>query len=1247
MKTKRKKTSQMHWTLLLILSFAVIANSNTVFSINVLSIKKTQRVVPANLTVNLRVKPIGIDSHPAFSWDSNVSSQTAYQIQVATSINDFNIKKFIWNTGKVKSPMDNQISYDGSVLKSATRYYWRVCVWDEKGKVSSWSEPSWWETGILNKADWGQAKWIGGRQPQDNNWTDMTATVNFRIIDASVGLTFLFHALPVGKVWSEAYSYEIKSSTDKANNKNVQLVVSTKHYSGNTGVPEPDAGENAIKWGVNYFDPQSEINPMAANTRTVDIATLSQLDLGEISSQNITTKDHQLKVKVEGNTITAWLDGNQVDQRILSGDKLRKNGSIGFGPAGGSKATNTPGAIIRNVKVEVPSNPVSPGSVNSFYTDFHGGLNPFEAGVARWTGASGNKEFDGLVVGVGKAAMLPIANPAPLIRKEFMVNASPIKSARLYISGGGYPKVKINNVVTTIDGNQPNESGSNVPHLTPDDGQSDEFILYNTFDVTKSIIPGQANVIAAELGRGWTGVTVPSEWYWNFIPAHGDPRTIAKLIITHQDGTVETVCSDDTWKTTDGATTFDSVYTGEKFDNRVAKTLKGWDKAGFNDSKWTSVKIMNPIGAYYGPNPVYHDLVPATGKLPEGFKESKLKAMENEPIVIRQLLKPIAIMETYPGSKVYLFKFEQMHTGWLRLHLKNIKREQAGLTLRMRGDNSITGSGTSVNPYSLSSSNIFIAADIQTDYYTLSDDEEQTWSPSFHYSGQGGIEVYGLYNLLGREPNIKNDGDLIVAEVASSGFPANSVTTSNPLLNRIHSLCEWTILNNAHGHPTDTPSREKNGWTGDGWADSEAWMLNFDVSQFYRLWVRDMANGMNSNGDLNVVMPGPRAYGFDNTPGWKMANGAVPAWDHAFFEVPWNLYQYYGDKAILSELYPAQTKFMNYYADSFKEENDYTFSNKLLGEYAPGTLGMGSTQNINHQLYFRMADYMSKVSELLGKKDVAQAYRTLANKVLKAFIKLYWNESTHSFQKGKSGNLETEQLLAVAFDMVPGNDLSTDDPKYDAQTSNTHAQNLESCMAVVANSIKSNGNRIGTGVYGLGYLFNLLDEYGYENLAYSIATGLENPSWGNILLQGGTTLQENWGGIDGNHHYHSSIITWYYQGLAGIKSSSPGYATLQIKPYIPTNSCTTNLKGDKAQITTVSAAINSPRGLIKSSWTNTDYFVLNVTIPSNTIAEVWMPSASGKVLHIPEAAKYLRSEGGYTIYSIRAGNHEFKAKKVK
>jgi alpha-L-rhamnosidase len=1191
------------------------------------------------LTVNLRETPLGIDSHPNFSWNSCVNKQTAYKILVAESLKGLENGEYVWDTGVVNSSRDFQVSYEGPTMKPATRYYWRVHTWDEEGNELV-SSPSWWETGLLNGNDWEPAQWIGGREPQDHDWTDMTATVTFRITDVREGITFLFHAEPIGKTWGESYNWKICAAegTGKQAKGAIQLELSTQHYVGNTGVPEPDEGEEPVRWGVNYLDPQAETNPIEFGIREVPIATISANTLGGISWDNLTTQDHELKVKAEGNTITTWINGTEVDKRTLSGDRLRKNGSIGF--------TSGSHAIVRSVKVEAADNPTGNGSKKDFFSDFHGGFNPFEDGNVIWTGVDGDDSTDGLLLTSGVGIMLPIANPAPLLRKEFLALKSPVKSARLYITGGGYPKVAVNGIPITIDGELPDDDGFTIPRLTPDDGQSECFILYNTFDVTRFIRSGKINVLSVELGRGWTGLTTPNEWYWNMIPAHGSPRTKAKLVITYKNGTREEIVSDGTWKTIDGPTLFDSVYSGEKYDAGKAKKIGDWRSVAYDDGEWNNVTVMNPMGSYYGTGK-HSGPVPPTGPLPDGFIESKLKAMENEPIVVREVLKPVEILETYPGSKVYLFKFEQMHSGWPKLHLKNVTPDKAGLAIRIRGDNIIHGNGTKDDPYYLSDSKLFVASILQADYYILSDDAEQVWTPSFHYNGQGGIEVYGLYNVLGRAPNMEQDADLITAEVASSGFPANSVSTSNDLLNRIHSLCEWTILNNAHGHPTDTPSREKNGWTGDGWADSETWMLNFDVSQFYRLWVRDMAASMNRHGEINVVVPGPRAYGYENTPGWIAANGPVPAWDHAFFEIPLELYRYYGDLAILKEIYPNQDKLMKYYSRFFTKANRYTYTNIYLCEYATGTLGSGSIPNINHQLYFRMASCMAKFSSLLGLEDKEREYQALADDVLKEFIDIYWDEKTGSFQKGERGNLQTEQLLAVAYNMVPGNDLPADHPAYLRQTSNTRQQNIESCMAVVANSLTRYNKRIGVGIYGLRYLFTLLNEHGYKNLAYSIATGLESPSWGNILLQGGTTLQELWGGIHGNHHYHSSILTWYYQGLAGITPASPGYEAIQFKPFVPTNKGNSDLDGTQANLTSVTASINTARGLVESTWDHGDNFTLTVTVPGNTLAEVWVPAPSGELLSVPEGAEYLRKEGEYVVYSVGQGTWTFVTSKLE
>jgi alpha-L-rhamnosidase len=123
-------------------------------------------VMVKNLRCEYRKNPMGVDAlRPRLSWilESNQlgQKQTAYHILLATRRQnlDKNIGD-IWDSGKVESGQSIQIPYQGAALKSTQTYYWKVRIWDKEGNPSSWSEPAYWTTGLLNKSDW-QAKWIG------------------------------------------------------------------------------------------------------------------------------------------------------------------------------------------------------------------------------------------------------------------------------------------------------------------------------------------------------------------------------------------------------------------------------------------------------------------------------------------------------------------------------------------------------------------------------------------------------------------------------------------------------------------------------------------------------------------------------------------------------------------------------------------------------------------------------------------------------------------------------------------------------------------------------------------------------------------------------------------------------------------------------------------------------------------------------------------------------------------------------
>lgn len=102
-----------------------------------------------------------------FSWkltsDFGGTSQSAWQIVVGNDPEGAE-SRILWNSGKVESAQSQLVFYAGPQLKSATRYYWRVKVWDELGNESAWSNVSAFQTGLSEPADWAGAEWIGFEQ---------------------------------------------------------------------------------------------------------------------------------------------------------------------------------------------------------------------------------------------------------------------------------------------------------------------------------------------------------------------------------------------------------------------------------------------------------------------------------------------------------------------------------------------------------------------------------------------------------------------------------------------------------------------------------------------------------------------------------------------------------------------------------------------------------------------------------------------------------------------------------------------------------------------------------------------------------------------------------------------------------------------------------------------------------------------------------------------------------------------------
>ena len=127
----------------------------------------SQHLSIADLRCESTKDPLGVDlTNPRLSWelksDQRNVLQTAYRILVSDDLSL--LSKGIgnlWDSKKIISAASIQVQYSGKALQSVKKYFWKLMVWDNKGNISSWSDPAIWQMGLLNRADWNNAQWIG------------------------------------------------------------------------------------------------------------------------------------------------------------------------------------------------------------------------------------------------------------------------------------------------------------------------------------------------------------------------------------------------------------------------------------------------------------------------------------------------------------------------------------------------------------------------------------------------------------------------------------------------------------------------------------------------------------------------------------------------------------------------------------------------------------------------------------------------------------------------------------------------------------------------------------------------------------------------------------------------------------------------------------------------------------------------------------------------------------------------------
>src|ERR1700744_4509334 len=109
-------------------------------------------IVPVDLRCGSWENPLGIDeAHPRLSWRVEATGAgdrnrhpTAYQVLVASSPDRLQTDHGgLWNSGRVISGQFS-VAYGGAPLKSSQQVFWKVRVWDRRGRVSAWSPTANW-----------------------------------------------------------------------------------------------------------------------------------------------------------------------------------------------------------------------------------------------------------------------------------------------------------------------------------------------------------------------------------------------------------------------------------------------------------------------------------------------------------------------------------------------------------------------------------------------------------------------------------------------------------------------------------------------------------------------------------------------------------------------------------------------------------------------------------------------------------------------------------------------------------------------------------------------------------------------------------------------------------------------------------------------------------------------------------------------------------------------------------------------
>lgn len=686
-------------------------------------------------------------------------------------------------------------------------------------------------------------------------------------------------------------------------------------------------------------------------------------------------------------------------------------------------------------------------------------------------------------------------------------------------------------------------------------------VLYEVMDLTDHLKKGE-NVVGVMLGNGWYNQISTDVWSFSRAPWRADPTLLCQLEIEYADGTKKQVVSDETWTCEEGPIRFSSIRLGETYD--ASWEAEGWDQPGFDDQGWHDVRVIR------GPR-------------------GELKAQNRPRVKIMDTLEPEKI--TRIGEESFLVDFGQNMAGFVKMEAKGKKGQKVRFIYGEKVGPNGGVDQSNIDPYVAESR-------FQTDEYIFKGEGIEKWHPRFNYHGFRYVEVTGWQGELTRD-NLK--ACLIYADFNTT----SRFRCSSTLINQIHENILNTFYSNFIHFPTDCPHREKLGWTGDAQLTSEALLYNFNMMNAYEEWVMDIVDTQKPTGELAPIVP---------TSGWGYEWGILPAWNHALFEIPWNLYLYEGDQRILERVYPA----MKNYLDFMSSQAENGIVKGGLGDWLPAKTST-PPKVTSTAIYYKNLKMTAYIASLLNKDSEGTAFKDKAEEIRTAYNRQFFDGQTGEFIHPTQTALASAVFMGVV-----------------------DSSKIPALVGQLKENIQTSDLNLDFGILGAKYVPNTLSANGYNKVVYDLINTTHYPGWGNMLENQATTIWEDWNGKNSlNHPAFGSIDEWFYEILAGIRPDieSPGFKHFFIEPWFP------------AEMEWVECVKHTKYGDITVNWSkNENGISLNLEIPVNTTATVLLPSGdlqidgrkpeAGKpgVIQIDRTAKKNNLEIGSGYYQITLKN---------